>query len=59
MSYATFIIFMYFLEYPSKNVLFIYLVNSVQNQARSNNWHSAIDVLATPVLQQVTIWEYL
>jgi len=37
MSYATFIIFMYFLEYPSKNVLFIYLVNSVQNQARSNN----------------------
>ena len=48
---------MYFLEYPLKNGLFI--VNSMQNQVWSNNWHSAIDqsiahrsiamdVLATP-----------
>jgi len=36
---------------------FRYLVNSMQNQARSTNWHSAIDLsiaidlLATPALE--------
>jgi len=37
------IIFIYFLEYWLKNVLLRYLVNSMQNQARSTKWHSAID----------------
>ena len=37
------IIFMYFLEYWLKNVLFRYLVNPMQNQARSTKWHSAIN----------------
>ena len=35
------IIFMYFLEYWLKSFFFRYLVNSMQNQARSTNWHSA------------------
>ena len=47
------IIFLYSLEYWLTSVLYKYLVNSVQNQARSTNWHSAIDRsiaidLATP-----------
>jgi len=37
------IIFMYFLEYWLKNVVFGYLVNPMQNQARSTKWHSAIN----------------
>jgi len=31
-----------------ESVLFSYLVNSMQNQARSTSWASAIDLLATP-----------
>jgi len=48
--------FLDFLEYWLKSVLFTYLVNSMQNQARSTNWDSAIDLsiaidlMATPVL---------
>jgi len=37
------ILFMYCLEYGLKNVLFRYLVNPMQNQARSTKWHSAIN----------------
>jgi len=37
-------------EYLLKNVIFRYLVNPMQNQARSTNWHLAIDVLATPAV---------
>ena len=37
------IIFMYFLEYCLKNLLFRYLVNPMQNQTRSIKWHSAIN----------------
>ena len=37
------IIFMYFLEYCLKNVIFRYLVNPMQNQMRSTKWHSAIN----------------
>ena len=37
------IIFMCFLEYCLKDVLFRYLVNPMQNQTRSTKWHSAIN----------------
>ena len=50
---ATFFISIYFLKYLLKNVLFRYLVNSMQNLARSTNWHSAIGLLATPVMKHV------
>ena len=39
------ILFMHFLEYCLKNVHFRYLVNPMQNQVRSNKWHSAINWL--------------
>jgi len=51
------IIFVYFLEFWLTSVLYRYLVNSMQNQARSTIWHSAIDrsiainVLAAPGLR--------
>ena len=54
------IIFIYFLEYWLKSVLFRYRVNSMQNLARSTNWDSAIDrsiaidLLATPALVHET-----
>jgi len=40
-----------FLENWLKNVLFRFLVNSMQNQARATNWDSVIDLLVTAVIQ--------
>jgi len=37
-----------------KSVLCRYLVNSMQNQAQSTNWHAAIDLLANPDLDDMT-----
>jgi len=39
------IIFMYFLEYWLKNIIFRQLVNSMQNQVQSTKWHMAINQL--------------
>jgi len=38
-----------------EKVIFRYLVNSIQNQARSTSWHSAIDLLATPAIRYRTM----
>ena len=54
--------FMNFLEYWSKNVLFRYLVNPMQNQARSTKWHLAINrsMRSTywPPLVYFSVWSY-